>query len=426
MRILFLNQFFWPDTAATGQLLSDLAEHLANSGETVEVICGSANYGGSNSAPCPAVGVTRLPTARFSTGVGGRLAAYFSFIVGSLWHGIRQPAPDIVVTLTTPPLISLVGMAIQQLRGSKHIIWEMDVYPDIAVDLGMLQRNGLPARVFGWLADLPRRRANRVIALGECMRLRLLSHGLAEENVHVAEHWADCDALSARERIRIVPPRRSEELSIIYSGNFGRAHDAETIAGAMTKLNCVDDGFRFVFGGGGSRQAWLRDFCEQNALANTQFLPYCERSELHARLALGHIGLVTQHADSAGAVVPSKAYGIMVAGRPVLYIGPRNSTTALMIRRYDCGWQIDCGDVPGLVATLRHLRAHGHLVSAAGERAYQAFADHYQRSLGVARMASAMELGIARVPVLTAQTANGEKEAMKGESGTSPRVAQNG
>ncbi len=177
MRILFLNQFFWPDTAATGQLLSDLAEHLANSGEIIEVICGSANYGGSNSQPCPAVGVTRLPTAPFSLGVAGRLASYLSFITGSFWHGIRQPAPDIVVTLTTPPLISLVGMAIQQLRGSRHIIWEMDVYPDIAVDLGVFKRNGLSARVFGCSSPTCHglcRADLCVIALGECMKSRLL------------------------------------------------------------------------------------------------------------------------------------------------------------------------------------------------------------------------------------------------------------
>jgi glycosyltransferase involved in cell wall biosynthesis len=298
-------------------------------------------------------------------------------------------------------------MAIQQMRGCQHIIWEMDVYPDIAVDLGVLKRNGFMARAFGWLADLPRRRANRVIALGECMRLRLLTHGLAEENVHVVENWADCDALPPHARVE--KPLPSDELSIIYSGNFGRAHDAETIAGAMAQLSRADDGFRFVFGGGGSRQIWMRHFCERHAVTNAEFLPYCERSELNERLALGHIGLVTQHADSAGAVVPSKTYGIMAAGRPVLYIGPRNSTTALLIARYGCGWQIDCGDVAGLVEMLRHLRAHRELVSAAAERAYEAFATHYQRSVGVARMASILQVGMQPMPMSVAQTANCEK-----------------
>jgi glycosyltransferase involved in cell wall biosynthesis len=323
--------------------------------------------------------------------MAGRLFSYLSFLAGALWHGIRHPAPDVIVTMTTPPLISLVGMAIQKLRGARHIIWEMDLYPDIAVDLGVLKRNGIAARLFGWLADLPRRHADRVIALGECMRARLLTHGLAGEKISVAENWADCDALPAGYRQR--PPSHSRDLSIIYSGNFGRAHDASTIAGAMAELSRAGDGFQFIFGGGGSRQQWIRDFCDKHNVESVTFLPYCERSALRGRLGAGDICLVTQHADSAGCVVPSKAYGIMAAGRPVLYIGPAHSTTALMIKRYGCGWQIDCGDVRGLVKLLRTLSEHKERVRTAGQMAYQTFVNHYQRSLGVARMAAILHEG---------------------------------
>ncbi len=414
MRILFLNQFFWPDTAATGQLLSDVAEYLVGSGESVEVICGSANYGGANTAPAPAVDITRLQTAKFSASIHGRIRSYVTFLGGSLWQGLRRPAPDVVVTLTTPPFISLVGMAIQKIRGAKHVIWEMDVYPDIALDLGML-KPGLTTRILAWLADLPRRHADRVIVLGECMRTRLLSHGLDGKRIFVSENWADCDARLSP--VEPPPAIRSAGLSIVYSGNFGRAHDVETVAGAMAALNGTGSGFQFIFGGGGSQQSWIRSFCEEHALGNAQFLPYCERDELRARLASGDIGLVTQHAASIGAVVPSKSYGIMAAGRPVLFIGPRQSTTALMIERYGCGWQVDCGDVDGLVSLLRRLNANKELVYAAGERAYKAFVDHYQRSVGAARVAAALREGAVWETASLLTSANRGKRA---------RIPQNG
>ncbi len=402
MRILLLNQFFWPDTAATGQLLGDLANHLVSSGHTVDVICGSANYGGQNNFACPTVGVTRLQTAPYSDGMGGRLRSFLSFFGGAFWHGMRLPAPDVVVTLTTPPLLSLIGITIQQLRGARHVIWEMDVYPDVAVDLGVLKRDGFSAKLFGWLADLPRHHADRVIALGECMRLRLLSHGLDSDKVCVAENWAESEPL----REGPGGPVNSPGISIVYSGNFGRAHDVETIAGAMAELNNPNEGFRFVFGGGGSRQAWMREFCEKNLIGNAQFLPYCEREELSGRLAASDIGLVTQHAATAGSVVASKAYGIMAAGRPVLFIGPRNATTAMMIERFGCGWQIDCNDVTGLVALLRRLAENKDLIRAAGERAYQAFVDHFQRSVGVARLAALLEPDVVNeaVPMVVPAT----------------------
>lgn len=423
MRILFLNQFFWPDTAATGQLLSDLTEHLADSGETVEVICGSANYGGSNGAQRPNVAVTRLATPPFSKGIAGRLISYLSFLFGSLWHGLRGPAPDVVVTLTTPPLLSLVGMAIQRLRGARHVIWEMDVYPDVAVDLGVIKRKSLPDRVFSWLADLPRHRADRVIALGECMRSRLVAHGLDANKISIAENWADCDAPAGG--FQSVQSLNTEGLSIIYSGNFGRAHDVATIANAMTSLSRAQ-GFQFVFGGGGSRQAWIRDFCETNDIRTAQFLPYCGREELSARLSACDIGLVTQHKDSAGSVVPSKSYGIMAAGRPVLYIGPRNSTIAQMIERDQCGWQIDCGDVNGLVELLRRLSENKELVYAAGERAYQTFIKRYQRSLGVARLAAGLFEDVGYESESPAQVVNRAKRASAGGSSSRSRVPQNG
>jgi colanic acid biosynthesis glycosyl transferase WcaI len=403
MRILFLNQFFWPNTAATGQLLSDLAEHLSSSGHTVDVICGSANYGATNSAPCPGVNIKRLPTAAFPSSILGRVCSYVSFLAGALWTGLRHPRPDVVITLTTPPLLSLVGLALQRLRGVRHIVWEMDVYPDVAVDVGVLARYGFAARIFGWLADLPRRHADRVIALGECMRQLLMSHGIPESKIEIAENWAHCDGLPFGH----VPPVRSAGLSILYSGNFGRAHDVETIAGALAELKDADCGYEFVFGGGGSQQAWLRNFCETNGVESVHFLPYCDRHELNARIASADIGLVTQHCSSVGAVVPSKSYGILAAGRPILYIGPRHSTTALMIQRYGCGWQIDCNDTKGLIELLHCLSDNKDLVYAAAERAYQAFMSHYQRSLGVARIAAALGAGVARKPAMAACAAAG-------------------
>jgi len=88
--------------------------------------------------------------------------------------------------MTAPPGLAWIGWLLQRVRGCRHVVWEMDVYPDIAVALGM----PLP----GWLGgvlDYPRRRADAVIALGDCMKGRLLLHRIPEERIRVAENWAD-------------------------------------------------------------------------------------------------------------------------------------------------------------------------------------------------------------------------------------------
>ena len=103
------------------------------------------------------------------------------------------------------------------------------------------------------------------------------------------------------------------------------------------------------------------------------------------RLAQGHIGLVTQRPESLGSVVPSKTYGIMAAGRPILFIGPKQATPARIVEEYRCGWHIEPGDVKGLVDLLETLAQRPDLIHYAGDLARQAFEQHYDRPIAVAR-----------------------------------------
>src|SRR6185437_15459877 len=129
MRILIINQFFWPDTAATGQLLSDLTRVVDPENHVVTVFCGAAQYGSVNTGSPPPVEIIRFGRIDFSRVRLRRLFSYGSFFLGAAVRAVRTPKPDIVLTLTTPPLISLLGTLVKQLRGVRHFVWEMDLYP---------------------------------------------------------------------------------------------------------------------------------------------------------------------------------------------------------------------------------------------------------------------------------------------------------
>jgi colanic acid biosynthesis glycosyl transferase WcaI len=371
MRVLLMNQFFPPGVAPTGQLLADVARELAARGHSVRVVCG----GGA--PPAAGVRILRVPATCFTRGRAGRLLSYASFYLGALWHGLWAPQVDLVVTLTTPPLLCLIGTLLAKLRGARHTIWEMDVYPDIAEAAGVLRQGSLVARAVGVLADYSRRNAAAVIALGPCMRERLLARGVP--HVRVAANWAD----GARIRPRPFPP--FEPLTVLYSGNLGLAHDSETIAAAMDRLK-DDSRFRFVFAGGGGRRAALQTFCRSREIPTVRWMPYRNSEDLPAHLADCHIGLVTQTVESLGAVVPSKVYALMAAARPILFIGPRQATPARVIEEFGCGWQIDPGDPEALAVLLRLLAASPQLIEEAGARARKAFAAHFDLPAGVARI----------------------------------------
>ncbi|HYW45820.1 MAG TPA: glycosyltransferase family 4 protein [Bryobacteraceae bacterium] len=381
MRFLLINQFFVPDAAPTGQLLAHTAQALAEQGHSVRVICARAPYatGGSHDSQIPGVDVQRLACASFGHGAAARLVSYASFYAGVLRHALCGPRPDVVFTLTTPPLLSLAGALAQRLRGAQHVIWEMDLYPDVAVALAVLAQGSFVERAIGALADFSRRHSDGVIVLGPCMRDRLLARGIPPGKLRVAENWVDGALFSPRP----FPPH--SPLAILYSGNFGLAHDADTIAGAMARLGDPAR-FRFVFAGGGPRRAALQARCRAQGMGNVSFIPYQDHENLDRHFGSCHAGLVTQNPATCGALVPSKTYAFLAAGRPFIFIGPRGSTAARLVGRHACGWQIDAGDVPALESLLNLLAARPDMVRAAGARARRAFLSSYDRPAGVSRI----------------------------------------
>lgn len=381
MRMLFINQFFWPDSSATSQQLTDLVNALAARGEEIEVLCGeSGGYAEAAGSAAPRAKVHRVKAMPFTRGKLGRVFSYLSFYATAFARGLTLRRPDVVVSMTTPPLISLLGTCIQTLRGSRHFIWEQDVYPDIAVDLKHIRKGSLLHRVTGALADLSRKRADGIIALGECMRDRLVSRGVAPEKIHVAEHWANSASIAPMDR-----PGDAKELVLLYSGNLGLAHDLDTVLGVLLAL-AGDARFRFLFVGTGGRRKALLEFCEANAVKSVEMRPFVDRDKLSEGLAAGDIGLVTQQESACGSVVPSKVYGILAAGRPLLFIGPASATPARIIRRHDCGWHFECGDVKGVTQLLRQLAENRQMVTQAGVHARQALLDFYDLPQSVERI----------------------------------------
>ena len=379
MRVLLMNQFFWPDSAATSQLLTDLARELSSQGHEVEVICGGT-HAATDTSDMPPVTIHRVRGLRFTRGRVGRVLSYLTFYLGAAWRALFKRRPDVVVTLTTPPLLSLIGAVVRRLRRVRFLIWEMDMYPDVAVALGYIRHKGLVHRLSAACADWSRAQADGIIALGECMRARLLERGVTPSKIVVVHNWADSGQITVR-----ASPISESRMDIVYSGNLGLAHDVDTIAAAMLALR-DDRRFSFTFVGGGSRRGELARFVEANQLQTVAMRPYVPRADLSETLGLGDIGLVTQRDDCCGSVVPSKVYGLMAAGRPVLFIGPAAATPAQLVNDHACGWHIACGDTDSLVRLLLHLADHREELYVAGRNARHALEANYDRVLGTGRI----------------------------------------
>jgi len=202
MRILLLNQFYKPDTAATGQLLADVAERLVECGHEAHVICGCRRYNGESWAPtkCETINGVRIHRVA-TTGFGrvrmaGRLIDYVSFYFTAAWRALTLPRPDVCLSLTTPPFIALIGWGLSKLRRTRSVLWVMDVYPEIAVAYHVLPPHCLVYRALTRLNRRLYRNATAVISLGEVMTQRLQEAGAKAEQVYTVHNWVPGEAIA--------------------------------------------------------------------------------------------------------------------------------------------------------------------------------------------------------------------------------------
>ena len=395
-KLLFVNQYYWPDHASTAQHLTDLAEHLAGRGHDVHVLCSKGSYKpGTPRLPNREVrnGVTIHRVAATSLGRKStihRMVDYLSFYARAFLLALLLPRFDAVATLTTPPIIGLIGTLLRRLKGSRHVYWSMDLHPDASLALGRMSRTNPVVARLAWLSDLVYRQADKVVVLGPYMADRIGAKRVRRERIATIPVWSRRD--------EIYPlPREGHELRAslgladkfvaMYSGNLGLAHSfAEMIEGAR-RLRHRDD-IVFLFVGGGPKLAEVRLAKESEGLDNIRLMDYFPREQLHASLSVADVHLISMRAEMTGIVVPGKLYGAMASGRPTLFIGPDHCESADTIRKADCGPTVRLGDAGGLVDALTHLVNDPEAARSMGDRGRLAFLDRHEKDRCCAEWAS--------------------------------------
>jgi colanic acid biosynthesis glycosyl transferase WcaI len=365
-RVLFVNRYFHPDHSATSQMLSDLAFHLAARGWTVSVVTSRQRYGDAR-AKLPSretiagVDVRRVWSTRFGRGfLPGRAIDYATFYISAFFALLRgAERGSTIVALTDPPLISVVAALAAMLRGAQLINWTQDLFPEVAEALGMRA-----LRVMRRVRDWSLRRAQTNVALGDSMAARL-------PNAIVIHNWADA-ALHPAD----IPHDR---FVVGYSGNLGRAHDAQTMLAAIRELR-DDAAIEFVITGGGAQLDAIR----AERLPNVRFEGYAPRERLSESLSGADAHLVTLLPALEGLIVPSKFYGVLAVARPVLFVGAADGDLARIIRTYDCGYVIEPGDGDTLAARIRELANDRDRARAMGLRGRRLYEEKFASQLALA------------------------------------------
>lgn len=338
-RLLVFNQYYWPGIEATARLLSDLCEGLASDYD-VTVVTGLLRdvEAPPGTSVRNGVKIVRVRSSSFDRRrLILRALNYITYLGQSLRTGMVQDKPDVVLCMTDPPVIANVASIVARRFGAPLVVVSQDVFPEVAVELNRLE-NPLIVKTLEGAVRAYLRRADRVVAIGETMSKRLEAKGARADRLRVIPNWVNAQELSPM-------PRDNEwarehglvgKFVVMHSGNVGHAQNLDALVRAATFLRDLDELVILIIGSG-ARYHEIVDLAETLEVEQVRFLPYQPRERLPLALSTADMHYVGLAPGLAGYVVPSRLYGILSVGGPVLVSADPESETAALVERLGCG-----------------------------------------------------------------------------------------
>ena len=395
MKICFFNRSYWPDQAATGQFLTELAEDLVSRyGDEVTVVAGRSLH-----ASRPEAGSRwRLVTREMHEGVDirrangttlrpgrfvGRAFNYVSYFGAATAASFDVGRPDVVVSLTDPPIVGLAALWTARRAGARFVFLCEDIFPEVATLLADFQNravNGALDRINRHLL----RSADGIVALGDRMRRRLVEEkGADPARVHIIHNWADCEAIVPGPKDNAFSREHglADRFVLMHSGNVGLSQNLDVLVEAADRLRSKER-LTIAIVGDGSMRRELEAMAAARGLTNVRFLPYQPKALLHDSFASADAFLVSLKAGIEGFIVPSKVYGILAAGRPYIAATDPSSEPAQIARESGCGLVAAPGDPASLADAIATLYDDPAMTRDMGARARLA-ARQYDRKVAV-------------------------------------------
>ncbi len=393
MRVLILNQCFYPDVVATAQHGWDLALHLRKEGHEITAIASRSIYGAKGASLAKREVVQGVRIERVSASIFGkssilaRACDFLFFYILALWRALTLPKHDVCVVFTTPPFISLASWILRLIRGTRYVYWVMDLYPDVPVVCGVMRKDSLATRFFEGVNRFCLRRADRVVVLGRCMESLVLSKGIPASKLVRINVWSDQEEIKPIAREANAYRREwnvGDRLLVMYSGNFGIGHDIETMADGVTQL-ASDPRILFAFVGGGKRKPELIDILKSRGVTGFIDAPYQPRERLDELLSAADVHLASLKNGAEGVMVPCKLYGVLAASRPVVYVGSPSGEVARVIAEEHCGAVVPCGDSARFIEAILGYANDRASVDADGARGRAALTEKWGASHALAK-----------------------------------------
>jgi putative colanic acid biosynthesis glycosyltransferase WcaI len=393
---LLLNLYYPPDTSATAKMAKTVVDAIARKHD-VAVLSGRPSYDPTERRPwhfyqteqvgkvrVVRVGSTDYPRIQMKK----RVFNYLSYVLLAVPHALVLPC-DVILAMTDPPFEGIVGAFVAMLKNKPYVYNIRDMYPDMAVG-GSLVEPGWLARVWETAHRWAMRRATKVIVLGDDMRNRILAKGIDPARVVVVRDGAELSAepgsaVKLDESV-IEAIRGGFKFVLLHAGNLGFYGAWDTLLEGARQL--AADGVGLVFVGDGAQREKLES--ASSGMPNVRFLPFFPANKIPSVLAAADAHVITVKRGLEGVVVPSKMYGILAAGKPIVAVAPGECDVVSLGNRKGFSISADPEDPVGLAERVRELLSEASRVRRMGKAAAAA-APEYERKQELRKLVEVVE-----------------------------------
>jgi colanic acid biosynthesis glycosyl transferase WcaI len=394
VRILLLNLYYPPDTSATAKMAESVVQMLAERNQ-VTVLCGRPSYEPTarrawrlyRTEDVAGVRTVRVGSTAFPRfQMKRRLLNYLSYTALAVPRALLTPT-DAVLAMTDPPFAGIVGAFVALLKRRPYFYNIRDLYPDMALG-GSLVAPGVLARFWETLHRWALRRAHRVIVLGTDMRDRIVGKGVLAERIAVIRDGAELSDGEARglDREVVRQIRGDFKFVLLHAGNLGFYGAWPTLIAGAKEL--AGDGIGLVFVGDGAQRAGMERLAA--GAANVRFLPFFPASKIPSVLAAADAHLITVKRGLEGVVVPSKMYGILAAGKPIVAVAPQETDAVALAEQMGFGVSADPDQPNQVTEVVRQLAGDPRRLERMGQAALAA-APAYERAKELRKFAGLFE-----------------------------------
>jgi len=386
--VLFLNRSYWPDSEATGQLLTDLCEGLVADFD-VEVMSGRPNsVSSATTEPWQTMSQrnqVRIRRLKHLTLPKRRLALkalnYCSFVQSARRELKFIPRPDVVVFETDPFLLAFEADRLRRRTGCQLIGYLQDIYPDVAIATGKIRDNWLVKKLSKSLFKVYRA-CDRVVVLSRDMSQLLIDRGVDPERIEIIPNWADTDTIRPIETHSEFRARHGllNAFVVMYSGNMGLTQRLTEFIDAA-RLTRDDSEIVYLFIGEGAQKADLQRMVAQEGLSNVRFLGYQPREHLAESLGAADLHLIPLTRECSRCLMPSKLYGVLAAGRAYLTNAVPGTELHDLTVAHETGFVVPTQDPAAIAQAIRIAKATPDRLKQMGQNGRNLAMQQYTRTV---------------------------------------------